>query len=264
MKSKNIVILTGNDCRHQYFIHHLSAEFSISEIFIEAGNFPSPSSQSKEESIAREWFFQRRDDYEKKLVKKSAELKGKNEPRTTYLDHDEINSAQTVAKVKKANPGFLAVFGTSILKKPILNVLPNQCFNLHIGDPEYYRGSSCNFWPIYQKKLNHLSATIHRIDQNIDTGEILSRQAVTLQKSDNEQTLLLKPLILGTKLMIKIIKQWQGGLLQSFPQNKTGKLYKKADFNPEVILKFKQMVESGELNTLIQASSVKTLAGIEL
>jgi methionyl-tRNA formyltransferase len=230
MKSKNIVILTGNDCRHQYFIHHLSAEFSISEIFIEAGNFPSPSSQSKEESIAWEWFFQR----------------------------------QTVAKVKKANPGFLAVFGTSILKKPILNVLPNQCFNLHIGDPEYYRGSSCNFWPIYQKKLNHLSATIHRIDQNIDTGEILSRQAVTLQKSDNEQTLLLKPLILGTKLMIKIIKQWQGGLLQSFPQNKTGKLYKKADFNPEVILKFKQMVESGELNTLIQASSVKTLAGIEL
>ena len=143
-------------------------------------------------------------------------------------------------------------------------MLPNQCFNLHIGDPEYYRGSSCNFWPIYQKKLNHLSATIHRIDQNIDTGEILSRQAVTLQKSDNEQTLLLKPLILGTKLMIKIIKQWQGGLLQSFPQNKTGKLYKKADFNPEVILKFKQMVESGELNTLIQASSVKTLAGIEL
>ena len=111
---------------------------------------------------------------------------------------------------------------------------------MHIGDPEFYRGSSCNFWPIYQGKLHHLSATIHRIDQNIDTGDILSKQAVILSEKDNEQTLFLKPIILGTKLMINTIKKWQSESLQSIPLNRSGKLYKKADFNPKVLLELKQ------------------------
>ena len=133
---------------------------------------------------------------------------------------------------------------------------------MHIGDPEFHRGSSCNFWPVYQGKLNYLSATIHRIDENIDTGDILTRQAVTLSKDDNDQTLLLKPLQLGTKLMINTIKNWQRGTLQSIPQNRTGKLYKKSDFNSKVLLSFKQMVESGKLRNHIQTSLDKTLAEI--
>ena len=262
MNFPNSVILTGVDCRHRYFIHHLNAHFSISEIYIEAGNFPPPRCCSKEESIAWDWFFQRRESYEKSLIEKSAQLKAKNKPKTTYLDHNEINSSQTIAKIKQANPGFLAVFGTSVLREPMLDAFPGQYFNLHLGDPEFYRGSSCNFWPIYQGEFHHLSATIHRIDQNIDTGDILSRQAITIQESDNEQTLLLKPLTVGTKLMIETIQKWQDGCLQFIPKSKSGKLYKKTDFKPEVILKFKQMVESGELNNLIQARSTKSLAGI--
>ena len=263
MKPSNITILTGNDCRHQYFIHHLNTNFSISEIYLEAGDFPCPSPQSKEESIAWDWFFHRRDIHEKELVQKSGRLIAKTNPRITYLDHGEINSPQTIAKIRKVNPGFIAVFGTSILKKPVLDAFSNRLFNLHMGDPEFYRGSSCNFWPVYQRKLKRLSATIHRIDQHIDTGDILSRQTVTLDKDDNEQTLLLKPLILGTELMIDAIKKWQNGALQSIPQSTCGELFKKADFNPAVVLKFKQMVELGELDNHIQAGLDKFVAGIK-
>lgn len=257
MPSQNIIIFTGNDDRHQYFIHHLNANFSISEIYLEDGNFPCNSPQSQEESIAWDWFFQRRNHYEKNLTQESVRLRAKNKPRMTYLGHDKLNSPETISKIKKANPGFIAVFGTSILREPLLNVFPNCLFNLHIGDPEFYRGSSCNFWPVYQGQLHHLSATIHRIDQRIDTGDILARQTVALSKDDNEQTLLLKPLILGTKLMINVIKDWTNESLQPIPQRKSGKLYKKADFNSKVLLNFKQMVESGELNNHIQASMGK-------
>ena len=263
MNPKNIIILTGNDTRHKFFVHHLNANFSISEVYVEMGHYPRPSPQSKEESIAWDWFFQRRECYEKKLVRKSGRLIVKNKPKVTYLDNDELNSPHTIAKIKKANPGFIAVFGTCILRKALLKEFSNRLFNLHIGDPEFYRGSSCNFWPIYQGKLHHLSATIHRIDQNIDTGDILSKQAVILSEKDNEQTLFLKPIILGTKLMINTIKKWQSESLQSIPLNRSGKLYKKADFNPKVLLELKQMVESGRLNNYIQASMDSSLAEIE-
>ena len=108
-----------------------------------------------------------------------------------------------------------------------------------------------------------MSATIHRIDQGVDTGDILSKQTITMSKEDNEQTLLLKSLKLGTKLMTKTIKNWQIGTLQSIPQKRSGKLYKKEDFTPKAILKVKQMVESGRLKNFIQEEMRNSFAGIE-
>ncbi len=175
----------------------------------------------------------------------------------------ELNSPHTIIKIDKTNPGFIAVFGAGILREPFLKKFSNRLFNLHIGDPEIYRGSSCSFWPIYQGKLQHMSATIHRIDQGVDTGDILSKQTITMSKEDNEQTLLLKSLKLGTKLMTKTIKNWQIGTLQSIPQKRSGKLYKKADFTPKAVLKVKQMVESGRLKNFIQEEMRNSFAGIE-
>ena len=259
MTSQNIVILTGDDLRHQFFIHHLKAGFSISGIFIEKGSFPEPKPRSKDESIAWDWFFKGREDYEKKLVRDSGKLLSKNKPEITYLAKDELNSPQTIAKIKKMEPNFIAVFGTSILSQPFLNKFPQKLFNLHLGDPEFYRGSSCNFWPILDKKLHHLSATIHRIDQGIDTGEIFSKQTIIITEEDNEQTLVLKPLILGTKLMLNTLNKLQKRPLQTITQNKMGKLYKKADFTPEAVLRMKQMVESESLTSLIQEEMNRTM-----
>jgi folate-dependent phosphoribosylglycinamide formyltransferase PurN len=260
-KNPKIVILTGSDYRHQFFIHHLNTHFSISEVYIEKSDYPSPTPQSKEESIAWDWFFKRRGNYEKKLVARSSRLPSKNKPRTTYADEGELDSPDIIAQIKKNNPDFIAVFGTSILKEPFLKSFPNRLFNLHMGDPEFYRGSSCNFWPVHQEKLQHMSATIHRIDPGIDTGTILVRQAITLSRKDNEQTLLLKPVKLGTKLMIETIRRWQTGELRSTPKFRQGKLFKKSDFTPKAILEVKQMVESGRLKIHLQTQS--SLVGIK-
>ena len=251
-KKQNIVIITGNGVRHKFFIQFLNHHFSISEVYIEESDYPNPIPNSEEESIAWDWFFKRRDQYEKKLILESSHLRQKNNPRITYLEKDALNTSSTIANIINTNPDFIALFGTEILKKSFLKSFPGCLFNLHVGDPEFYRGSSCNFWPIHQGELQHMSATIHQIDQGIDTGDILFRKTVTLNKNDNEQTLLLKPLELGTKLMVKTIKSWQNGKLQPITQNRTGKLFKKKDFTPKAILDVKQMVESGKLKDYIE------------
>lgn len=257
-KNRKIVILTGADPRHQFFIHHLNAHFPIFEVYLEKSDYPKPSPQSEEESIAWDWFFKRRDHSEKELLRKSSQLPRRNDPQKTYLKSGELNSPSTIAKIEKAKPGFIAVFGTSIFKEPFLQKFPRQIFNLHIGDPEFYRGSSCNFWPIYHEKLQHMSATIHKVDIGVDTGDILLRRTITISAGDNEQTLLLKPLELGAGLMVETIQSWQSGTLRSIPQNGNGKLFKRSDFTPKAILKIKQMVESGRLNDCIEAQRVLT------
>jgi folate-dependent phosphoribosylglycinamide formyltransferase PurN len=250
-----ISILTGGDLRHQYFIHQLNARFSISEIYIEKNDYPEPKPQSEDESIAWDWFFKRRYQKEKELVLESSLLPKKNSPRIFYLKNEELNSLRTINQIDKTNPGFIAVFGTGILKERFLGRFPSILFNLHIGDPEFYRGSSCNFWPIYHEKLQHISATIHKIDEGIDTGDIFSRQAITISTEDDEQTLLLKPIKLGSHLMVETIQSWQRGTLHSTPQKKIGEIFKKSDFTPKVILEMKKMVESGRLKFCIQAQN---------
>ena len=257
MHNKNIVILAGNDLRHQIFIQHLKARFHIAEIYIEKSHYPSPEPRSIEKENAWNSFFQQRDLYEKEKLLKSKQLVPKNEPRITYLGESELNTPLTITKIANSSPGFIAVFGTSLLKEPFLKAFPNQLFNLHVGDPEYYRGSSCNYWPIYKGNLQHLSATIHKIDPGIDSGDILRKQSITISNDDSEQSLMFKPLALGTQLMIETIENWIKDSLKFIPQNRSGKLYRKVDFTPKVVLEFKQMVESGRLKTHIKEAMKK-------
>ena len=251
--SKNIIILTGTDQRHQFFIQHLNAHFSISEVYLEKNNYSKPKFKSIEESIAWNWFFDNRRQYESKQILGSKQLIPKNSPKVNYIETGDFNSPEIISKIEDSKPGFIAVFGTSLFKNNFLKIFSNILFNLHIGDPEFYRGSSCNFWPIYERQLKHMSATIHRIDNRADTGEIAYKEAIKLSRKDNEQILLFKPLKLGAKLMIKTIKTWQKQKLKTIPQKRIGKLYKKSEFTPTVVLELKDMVESGELNKHLQS-----------
>ena len=96
----------------------------------------------------------------------------------------------------------------------MLDLFPKRIFNLHVGLVDRYRGSSCNFWPIYDRNLGDLGATIIRIDKGIDSGETLAQAKINLEEKDNEQSLITKTIILGTELMIAAIHKWMDGTLK--------------------------------------------------
>ena len=128
-----ITILTGSDTRHQFFTQYLNYHFSISEIYIEKSHYPNPLPQSEKELIAWDWFFKRRERYEKKLLIESEKLTPKNKPQITHLEHEDLNTSSTIAKIEKNNPCFIAIFGTGILRKPFLKKFSDRLYNLHIN-----------------------------------------------------------------------------------------------------------------------------------
>ena len=149
-------------------------------------------------------------------------------------------------------PGLIAIFGIGILDEKFLSLYPRSIFNLHVGLPEYYRGSSCNFWPIHNGDLKNLGAAVHQVEKGIDTGKITAKKRIQLEITDNEQSLLWKTLETGTRLMEETIEKWQKGELNLKKQKQHGKLYRFNDFKPKAILKVKKMVESGDLRNRIE------------
>ena len=252
-RQHNIVVMTGKDLRHQYFIKKLNYKFRIAAVFIDTPVYPSPPHATEEEHLAWNWFFDRRQLFEKTTITPKLSIKSKNVPNYYYLKKGEINSPKTRAILKQYMPGFIAVFGVGIIDEITLSLYPNSIFNLHVGLPKFYRGSSCNFWPIHNCDLTNLGATIHQVEKGIDTGKISAENHIHLKPNDNEQSLLWKTLEIGTKLMEETIKNWQTGKLCLRKQKQKGQLYRMSDFKPSAILRVKKMVESGELRIQIES-----------
>ncbi len=251
MKSK-IALITGPGLNHRYFVNRLNREFPIECVFIEEVTYPNFNSSSPKHREAWEWFFRRRKEYEQKTFTPSESWTRKNQPRVIPVPTGQLNSRDTLLTLQTQQPELIILFGSSLIGGEIMDQFPNRILNLHIGLSGQYRGSSCNFWPIYDGRLDCLGATVLKINAGIDTGEILAQGTIAIEGSDTEQSLMGKSLILGLDLTIQVVRRWFKGAKAVLPVERDGKLFLKKDFTPDAVSKVKDMVESGHLASLIK------------
>lgn len=65
------------------------------------------------------------------------------------------------------------VFGASIIKGWLLEALSKRsALNIHIGLSPFYRGSSCNFWALFDGRPEYVGATVHKLTAGLDSGPI--------------------------------------------------------------------------------------------
>jgi hypothetical protein len=251
MEARNILVLTGDQVRHHWFCQQLNKTFSIQAVFTESYHYPQPEPQSEDERVAWDWFFSRRQKYEYEHFKIGPDSLQANRPEIIPVLQGELNSSQTLARINSFAPDIILVYGTSLIGPGLLKQYPQSIVNLHVGLPRYYRGSSCNIWPIINEELNFLGACVHRIDAGIDTGEILAQATIELSRDDNEQNLAGKTLVLGVQLIISVVQNWEDEAVGTPQEYLKGKLYLMKDFTPAVSLRLKQLVESGALKKMI-------------
>jgi folate-dependent phosphoribosylglycinamide formyltransferase PurN len=66
------------------------------------------------------------------------------------------------------------VFGASYIKGWLIDFLvQNGALNIHMGISPFYRGSSCNFWALYDNNPSYVGATIHMLSKGLDSGDML-------------------------------------------------------------------------------------------
>ena len=69
---------------------------------------------------------------------------------------------------------FYVIFGSSFIKGELIEFLVSKrAINIHMGLSPFYRGSSCNFWALYDDKPDFVGATIHLLSKGLDSGSML-------------------------------------------------------------------------------------------
>lgn len=80
-----------------------------------------------------------------------------------FIDHNNIR--------------FLVSYGyRHILRKNILELLPNSAINLHISYLPWNKGANPNFWSFVENTPK--GVTIHYLDEDVDTGDIIIQKEV--------------------------------------------------------------------------------------
>ena len=106
--------------------------------------------------------------------------------RVLPMRTEDLNSLDTSILRPTFNADLIIVFGASYIRSPLIEpLLERGAINLHMGTSPYYRGSSCNFWALYDERPDYVGATIHVLSRGLDSGPILCY--ALLQVGDDEE-----------------------------------------------------------------------------
>jgi methionyl-tRNA formyltransferase len=117
----------------------------------------------------------------------------------------------------------VAAFG-QILKNDVLNLAPFGCINVHASLLPRWRGVS----PIQAAILNgdqETGVTIMKMDEGIDTGEIISKRIIPITPEDTGGSLFGKLAELGGKLLTETLPAYINGDLVPYPQGESPTTY---------------------------------------
>jgi hypothetical protein len=141
------------------------------------------------------------------------------------IDVPTVSHPEVVALADRLRPDVIAVFGTSLIRGPLLDKGRRGIFNLHGGLSPHYRGADCTFWALYNGEPESVGCTLHRIDAGIDTGMLIAHVCPEVREGDDELTLFWRAVRDGAEVYSALLDRLERGDALGLPQTDKGRLY---------------------------------------
>jgi methionyl-tRNA formyltransferase len=94
--------------------------------------------------------------------------------KTLALKSGDLNLISRPQLAAALDSDFFVVFGASYIKGWLIDFLVERdALNIHMGISPYYRGSSCNFWALYDNNPSYVGATVHMLSKGLDSGDMI-------------------------------------------------------------------------------------------
>jgi methionyl-tRNA formyltransferase len=129
------------------------------------------------------------------------------------------NNDELKARLNQINPAAIIVVGYGrIIPKWMLDLPAYGNLNLHASLLPKYRGAAPIQWAIANGETVS-GVTTMRIDEGLDTGNILLQEQITIADDDTAVTLAPRLASMGADLMIDTLRGLVAGTIQPRPQN---------------------------------------------
>jgi methionyl-tRNA formyltransferase len=220
-----IIILSTDTIHHRYFISEIYKSHKNLLVIFEKKIKSKFSTNHQIDRLTK--------NYEKSFWQNFTINKKNLVPKNKFHYFEDVNSKETFNLIKNSTFRCILSFGTKKIGKKLIKLSKNKIFNLHGGDPEFYRGLDSHFWAIYHNDFKNLTTTLHVLNENLDTGNIYKKKKIKIKKYDDLSKLRLK----NTSVCVDLFKNFLSKLqknkkIKFYKQKKEGRYY---SFMPSVL-----------------------------
>jgi folate-dependent phosphoribosylglycinamide formyltransferase PurN len=127
------------------------------------------------------------------------------------IEAHNVNSDAFAERLAALAPDIMIVNGAPLLERRIYAVPRLGTLNVHFGLSPWYRGSFAQFWAVYHGDLDHLGATLHFIDDGVDTGPVVGYAFPERGPRDSEATIMARSAIGITEVIEKALERAASG-----------------------------------------------------
>ena len=243
------VLVTSSHQRHRWVASALLRAGLLSGVVVEEkpsiglspqGTLDPRVSEYLDERARREahWFASAPQDYEELGVP------------LCHVSWGGSNSDDVFQFVTGLSPDRVALFGSCIIRDPLLGRFAGSIINMHLGLSPYYRGSATNFWPLVHGLPECVGVTIHHATLKVDGGHVLGQRRPHVVADDASHDLGCKAIIEGASLMVDLLSRHR--VPEGRPQVSAGVLCRRGDFTPEAVDELHSRLRSGMLTRYIE------------
>ncbi|MDD6334763.1 MAG: methionyl-tRNA formyltransferase [Clostridia bacterium] len=159
------------------------------------------------------------------------------------LQPQRARDEEFIQELKAINADvFVVVAFGQILPSSIINMPPYGCINVHASLLPKYRGASPIQWAVIDG-CEYSGVTIMKMDEGIDTGDILKTEEVKLNPKETGGSLFERLSDVGARLLVETLEELEAGTVVPVPQNDAestyvkmlDKSFGKMDFNEDAV-----------------------------
>lgn len=210
-----------------------------------------------ERAIVEEHYAERARQEERYFGQKAAFLETSVDCAVRRLPPGRLNAADTLAFLEEAGVDTVVVYGTNLIRPPLLDRWPGRMVNMHLGLSPYYRGTATNFYPLLNEEPEYVGATIHLIDAGIDSGPILRHARPEIVADDRPHTIGCKTILAGIEAMIGVLRDLDTGAVRPVPHWRVDRprLYLRKDYHPRQVVDLYRKLDAGLIPKYVERAA---------
>lgn len=230
------LVLTSTFLRHQHLVNEAVGALDVVGVWQERKAFePTRYAENAEDEVTIRRHFDARDQSEAAYFASAATLRLSPSAVHRVVDPTGCNDVGEVAQMRALAPDVVLVFGTGILRAPLIESFPGRILNLHLGLSPYYRGSGTNFWPLVNREPECVGATIHYLDEGLDSGPIIAHSRAEMRPADGPHDIGNRTIAAGIDVLLRAARMRAERDVRGVPQHGPGRLYKRKDFSAPAV-----------------------------
>ena len=140
------------------------------------------------------------------------------------LQPDKLKDPDFIEELRQLNADLQVVVAFRMLPEMVWKMPPLGTINLHASLLPQYRGAAPINWAIINGE-KETGVTTFKLQQEIDTGNILLQEKININDNETAGTLHDKMKNIGATVLLRTIQQLQNGTLQEHPQRHATSLH---------------------------------------